>query len=276
MLRAMRYFDTHSHFDTFAADGTLDDVLSAADAAGVDRLCAVGASPESNALVLDLAERHPGRIVCAVGLDREQALLPSESHDFPLLREQALRPCCRAIGEVGLDYHYSPESARTQRNLFEKMLALALDVRRPVVIHSREADADTLALLRDYVAEWARAPENAARAPAVLHCYTGGNAFADKLVELGLMISFSGILTFLNAAPLRDLSAHIPADRLLIETDCPYLAPRPYRGQTNQPAYVVRVAETLAETRAEPLGQIAETTHRNAEAFFALPTPPNA
>lgn len=269
----MRFFDSHAHFDTAMAEGRADDLLSAATDAHVESLCAVGGSSEANAVVLELAERHPEQVVCAVGLDRDQAILVPAALDLPRLRDQAATPACRAIGEVGLDYHYDPDTAPRQRALFEKMLELALELGKPVIIHSREADADTLALLRDYVSEWRRQPGGGERAPAVLHCFTGGGAFADRLLELGLVISFAGIVTFNNAASLRDISAHIPIDRLLIETDCPYLAPVPYRGRENQPAYVVQVAETLAQARGTALETVADATFANATRFFANENP---
>ena len=264
----MPYFDSHCHFDP-AAPAAAEPLLAAAAEAGVTRLAAIAGDPAMNGCVLDLARKHPERVVCALGFDRDQAELADGKLDFGRLREQAEDPACRALGEIGLDYHYAPETAHRQRALFEKMLALALDLRRPVVVHSREADADTLLLLLDFVAAWRRDLILSARPPAVLHCYTGGPAFADALLELGLVISFSGILTFRNAAPLRELAARLPLDRLLIETDSPYLAPIPYRGTPNQPAYVVRVAETLADLRPEPLSAIADATFANAAAFFA-------
>jgi TatD DNase family protein len=267
----MPLFDTHAHFDTFDADGTTAAVLSRAAAAGVERLCAVGSSAASNALCVRLAESDPARILAAVGYDREQ--LDPAARDLPALRTLAARPCVRAIGEIGLDYHYSPDTARPQRALFESMLALALDLALPVVVHSREADADTLAMLRDYSDAW-RASVSPTRSPGVLHCFTGGPAFADGVLERGLMVSFSGILTFRNAAPLRDIASRIPADRLLVETDCPYLAPIPHRGETNEPAYVALVADTLAALRATTPSAIASLTFSNATRFFSLPSVP--
>ncbi len=269
----MRLFDSHAHFDTAAPGGRADDILAAAAEAHVEALCAVGGAAEANAVVMELAARHPEQVICAVGLDRDQAVLSPAELDLSRLRDQAAAPACRAIGEVGLDYHYDPDTASSQRALFEKMLELALELGKPAIIHSREADADTLALLRDYVAEWRRLPGGTERAPAVLHCFTGGGAFADRLLELGLVISFAGILTFNNAASLRDIAAHLPLERLLIETDSPYLAPVPYRGRENQPAYVVRVAETLAQVRGVGLETVADATFANATRFFANDRP---
>lgn len=271
----MRFFDSHAHFDTAAPGGHADELLAAAVEAHVEALCAVGGATDVNEVVLELAGGHPEQVVCAVGLDRDQAVLAASDLDLPRLRDQAATDACRAIGEVGLDYHYDPDSASRQRALFEKMLEMALELGKPAIIHSREADADTLAILRDYVAEWRRLPGGTERAPAVLHCFTGGGAFADHLLELGLVISFAGIVTFNNATSLRDIAAHIPLDRMLIETDSPYLAPVPYRGRENQPAYVVKVAETLAQVRGVSLETVADASFANATRFFANDSNPS-
>jgi len=268
----MPLFDTHAHFDTFSADGSVDAVLARATDAGVARLCAVGSSAPSNALCVRLADSRPDLVVAAVGYDREQ-LAPAD-RDLPALRALAASsPRVRAVGEIGLDYHYSPDTARPQRALFESMLALALDLALPVVVHSREADADTLAMLRDYSDAWRRSV-SPSRSPGVLHCFTGGPAFADALLPLGFMISFSGILTFRNADPLREVAARIPGDRLLVETDSPYLAPVPHRGAPNEPAYVALVADTLAAVRSSDPAAVADLTFANAARFFSLPPTP--
>ena len=260
------FFDSHAHFDTFPDP---DAVLARAAAAAVTRLCAVGSSPDSNRLVLDLASDRPAVLGAAVGLDREQIAAPP---DLPLLRSQLASPSVRAVGEIGLDYHYSPDTARPQRRLFETMLGLCLDLSQPAIIHSREADADTLALLRDYTSQWRRSvsPD---LPPAVLHCFTGSPAFADALLELGLDLSFSGILTFRNADTLRETAARVPPDRLLLETDCPYLAPVPRRGEPNEPAFLPLVADVLAAARQTTPAAVAGLTFRNACRFFRWDPP---
>jgi TatD DNase family protein len=164
-----------------------------------------------------------------------------------------------AIGEAGLDYHYDFSPRHAQEQGFRTHIAAARATGLPLVIHSREADADTLAVLTQEIGKGAF--------PAVLHCYTGGPELARRAVELGLYISFTGILTFNKSEDLRAIAKSLPADRILIETDAPYLAPAPYRGKRNEPAYVVETARMLAQTRGVSLDEVARQTSEN---FFRL------
>ena len=273
----MKLFDTHAHFDTFEAEGSVGAVLERAAEAGVEEICAVGSSEESNGLVVRLAEEHPGRIVAAVGYDRDQIEKP---RDMDKLSALASRPGVVAIGEIGLDYYYSAETAPAQRALCGQMLEFALERRLPVIVHSRYADEDTVDMLTEFSAAWktrhrpgsgvgdpGRVP---VPPPGILHCYTGDTAFAEALLALGFCISFSGIVSFNSAGPLRETARGIPEDRLLVETDCPYLTPKPYRGRVNEPAYVARVAEVLAEARGAEAGVLAAATFANARRVFQL------
>jgi len=296
------FFDTHSHFDTFEKEGTVQAVLSRAAAAGVTRMCAVGSSETSNEWVVRLAKEHASVLSAAVGYDRDQL---ENSRSPERLSALAEEPCVVAVGEIGLDYYYSAETASEQRELFGQMLAFAGARHLPVIVHSRYADDDTLQMLREFSMVWKTAERRAqadrrranARSiascqgatsegeettgaikcfhgvetlppPGVLHCFTGDAPFAEALLELGFMISFAGIVTFNNAAPLRAVAKDIPEDRLLIETDCPYLTPKPFRGKVNEPAYVVHVAEILAQVRGVPQEALAATTFANAERLF--------
>ena len=265
----MRLFDTHAHFDSFAAEGAVAAVLARAAAAGVARMCAVGSSEASNELVVRLAAEHPETLVAAVGYDRDQLEKP---RDPDKLAELAARPGVVAVGEIGLDYYYSAETAPAQRALFGQMLEFAAARKLPAIVHSRYADADTLALLGDFSTAWKNVFHGVENPPppGILHCFTGDAAFAEALLALGFFISFSGIVTFNNAGPLRDVARRIPADRLLIETDCPYLTPKPFRGKVNEPAFVVRVAEVLAEARGADAAALAEGTFANARKIFQL------
>ncbi len=261
----MSLVDTHVHFDDFQKTGDLTAVLDRAAAAGVGRMIAIGGTEAGNDLALELAAAQPERIRAAVGFDR---YLADQAPDFDRLALQATRPGVAAIGECGLDYHYSPETAAAQRALFARMLALARDRRLPVVVHSREAEDDTLAMLQEHAAAWAGDPARL----GVLHCFTGGEAFARRVLAGGLLVSFSGILTFRNADSNRAAARLVPADRLLVETDAPYLAPVPHRGRRNEPAFVVEVVRALAAVRGEPVERIAAQTTRNAEHLFGHPT----
>ena len=257
------FFDTHVHFDSFRTSSAIAGVIDRAAAAGVTRMVSVGGHAEANAAAVSVARTFPDRISAAIGIDRDQAGSgwSTEAFDQELVR---LSPV--AIGEIGLDYHYHPETAAAQKRLFAAMLALAAKHRLPVIVHSREADEDTVALLQEHVQDW---PGDSGRI-GVLHCFTGSSKFAAKILDLGFMISFSGIVTFRNADSLRAVAREVPGDRLLIETDTPYLAPVPYRGGPNEPAYVVRVAEELAKIRHDTVDQIAHSTALNAEMLFAL------
>lgn len=258
------FFDTHAHLDVFDEDGSLGEMLARATSAGVQRILAIGGTPTANTRAVRVAREHPACIRAAVGLDRDEVLKP---HDESELRELAKDPMCLAIGETGLDYHYSPETRDAQCELFERMLALAARVRKPVVIHSRDAEADTLAALRAYVAK----PGVDVDRPGVLHCFTGSLEFARAIVDLGFFVSFSGILTFKNAVDLRAVAKSLPADRLLVETDAPYLAPVPHRGKRNEPGWVVHVAAALAAERGVSVEHIGELLWNNANRLFQWP-----
>ena len=305
----MKLFDTHAHFDPFAADGTVAAVLARAAAAGVEKMCAVGSSEASNELVVRLAGEHPGALVAAVGYDRDQLDKP---RDMEKLAALAANPAVVAVGEIGLDYYYSAETAPAQRALFGQMLEFAAARKRPVIIHSRYADDDTIEMLGEFSTVWKKSvsdPHGLAPRrdldphglvpwvnqvdggavanqqprsptaqggggpippPGILHCFTGDAAFAEELLALGFYISFSGIVSFNNAGPLREVAKLVPEDRLLVETDCPYLTPKPFRGKVNEPAFVARVAEVLAEARGVDAAALAETTFANALRIYQL------
>jgi TatD DNase family protein len=255
------FFDTHVHFDDFAEDGSLDAVLQNADVSKVRKMLAVGGSPEANRLALKLAGQYPGRIFGSVGCDRH---LAGSSCDIQTLNEQAARPEVVAVGETGLDYYYEPEKASEQKELFFQCLETANAVRKPVIVHTRDADEDTLGILTDFSKVWKGESDRI----GVIHCFTRDDAFAKAMLDLGFYISFSGIVTFRNADPLREVAKRVPADRILIETDSPYLAPVPHRGKRCEPAFVADSAALLAGIRNVPLEQFAEQTARNAAYFF--------
>lgn len=266
------FYDTHVHFEHLDGAAGIAALLERARAAGVGRLLAVGANAKLNASAIEAARRFPGTIRAAVGLDRDHArnLTTPEQVDAACceVRETILRCLAEgvdiaALGEIGLDFHYSPESAGAQEALFRAQLRLARELRLPVIIHSREADRETLSALSEHAA----ACVDPARV-GVLHCFTGDRTFAEALLGLGFYISFSGIVTFRNADPLRAVASTVPAERLLIETDTPWLAPVPCRGQPNEPAFVAHVAECLARVRGATLNELADCTSRNAGRLF--------
>jgi len=210
-----------------------------------------------HAQVLAIAERFPN-VTCSVGTHPHHA---HEELDVTAgdLISRAEHPKVVAIGEAGLDYHYDNSPRDAQEQGFRTHIAAARATELPLVIHAREADEDTARILED---EMGKGPF-----PAVLHCYTGGPDLARRAIALGHSISFTGIVTFRNSAALREIAGSLPADRFLVETDAPYLAPLPYRGKRNEPAYVVEVAKVLAEVRGVSADEIARQTSEN---FFRL------
>lgn len=252
------YFDSHCHLTDDRFDGDAEAAAERARAAGVTRFVLIASDEEDAAEALDLARRldlwstagiHPHAATRAAnGFGRVRELIEEESGVV-------------AVGETGLDYYYDNSPRSVQRASFERHLELAAETGKPVVVHAREADEDTIAMIRS--AEGS--------VTGVLHCFAGGSALFDAGVEAGWYVSFSGLITF-KSYETKDLVAVTPADRLLVETDSPYLAPVPHRGQRNEPAYVVEVVRAAAELRGESVETLAERTTRNALTFYGLGT----
>ena len=242
--------DSHCHLDFPELCADLDGVVARARTAGVTHIVTIGTLLRRHAEVLAIAERFP-QVYCSLGTHPHHA---HEELDFPLeeLIAYARHAKVVAIGEAGLDYHYDFSPRLAQEQGLRKHIAAARASGLPLVIHSRAADGDTAAILREELAKGAFS--------AVLHCYAGGRELAEQAIALGLFISFTGILTFKKSDELRTIAKHLPADRILVETDAPYLAPGRHRGKRNEPAFVVETARVLAETRGVPLAQIAQET----------------
>ncbi|HEY8330510.1 MAG TPA: TatD family hydrolase [Pseudomonas sp.] len=253
--------DSHCHLDRLdlaAHGGSLDAALAAARARGVGRFLCIGISADNAAAVRELAESHAD-VYCSIGvhpLDLEPGAEPA----LDWLLHELDHPRVVAIGETGLDYHYQPEAATLQQASFRLHLEAAQQTGKPVIVHTREARQDTLDMLR--AADLAQA--------GVLHCFTEDWDMAKAALDLGYYISLSGIVTFRNAEALREVARRIPADRLLVETDAPYLAPVPHRGKPNLPEYVRDVAEFLAGLRGVAFETLAEQTTANFQRLFTL------
>jgi len=258
--------DTHVHFRNSMTPVEIAGVVDRARSAGVDHLIAVGCEPDTNAAAIRVVAQFPDSVKAAVAYDRSLAGSNAKVDDIRGLIQSAPRGHVVAVGEIGLDFHYSPETAEPQQILLSSQLSLARELLLPVIIHSRNADQETLELLSAHARAWGGVPDKI----GVLHCFTGNEPMARALLDLGFMISFSGILTFRNAGPLREVATMIPGDRLLIETDTPYLTPVPYRGKPNEPAYLPAVASCLAEVRSVTVGQLANQTTTNARSLFRL------
>jgi TatD DNase family protein len=251
--------DTHVHLDDSKFDTDRDEVVERARAAGVECMMAIGSGngPPDLETAIRLAERYPG-LYATIGVHPHDAS-KVQPETFARLRQLAGQPKVLAIGEIGLDYHYDFSPRDVQRAVFERQLEIAAAAAKPVVIHTREAWDDTLAILR------------AARQSAgIMHCFTGGEQQAREALHLGFHLSFGGVLTFPKADDVRQAARMAPADRILVETDCPYLAPVPHRGKRNEPAFVVDTARRLAEVRGCSLEEIAETTTQNFRKLCSL------
>lgn len=258
--------DTHVHFRETMSDDEIRGVIERARLAGVDRLIAVGCGPDMNAAALHVAAMFPGQVKAAVAYDRSMAGSDAKAEDIRDLIASAPANHVAAIGEIGLDFYYSPETADPQQELMASQLALACELKLPVIIHSREADDETLALLAQHAKAW----RGDADRIGVLHCFTGAESMARSVMNLGFMISFSGIVTFRNADPLREVAKTIPGDRLLIETDSPFLTPVPHRGKPNEPCYLPAVASVLAKVRNVSVEDLVRVTAANAARLFNL------
>ena len=249
--------DSHCHLDfpDFAAE--LDAIVVRAKAAGVARLVTISTRVKKHAQLIAIAEKFP-EVFCSVGTHPHHA---AEELDVTTeeLVAHAAHPKVVAFGEAGLDYFYQMSPKEAQEQGFRRHIAAARETGLPLVIHTRDADDDCAAILADEMGKGAF--------PAVLHCFTGGPELARRAIDLGLSISFTGILTFKKSEELRAIAASLPADRILVETDSPYLAPGKYRGKRNEPAYVVETAKVLAETRGVPAEEIERQTTEN---FFNL------
>jgi TatD DNase family protein len=249
--------DSHAHLDDarFAADR--EQVLERAWQEGVRRILTIGngTGPDDMTCGFELAREYDW-IHTTVGVHPHDAARMEPRH-LAMAEELASDDRVLAIGEAGLDYHYDNSPREIQRAVFEAQIDLANRCDLPIVIHTREADEDTIRILEE------RRPRR-----GVIHCFTSGATLAERALDLGLMMSFSGILTFKRTETIRDVAARVPEDRLLVETDCPYLAPVPDRGRRNEPAFVTRTAEVLSEIRGVPLAELFESTTRNFERLF--------
>jgi TatD DNase family protein len=249
--------DSHCHLDFPDFASELDAVVARARNAGVVRMVTISTRVRRHAEVLAITERFAD-VYASVGTHPHYA---DEELDVTAadLVARTRHPRVVALGEAGLDYHYDRSSRQAQERGFRTHIRAARETGLPLVIHSRDADADTARILEEEAGQGAFT--------AVLHCFTGGPELARSAIALGHFVSFTGILTFKNSGALRVIAAELPPDRILIETDAPYLAPAPFRGKRNEPAYVVEIAKVLAETRGVSADEIARQTSEN---FFAL------
>ncbi len=258
----MELIDSHAHIDFPQFDGDRAEMLERARAAGVTTLLAIGTGPGPQKLdaALPFAESHDW-IYTTVGIHPHEAKEVTQAHYDELVR-LAQHQRVIAWGEIGLDYHYDFSPRDIQQSVFRKQLALAAQAKLPVIIHCREAWSDCLVILEQ---DW-----RATRLGGILHCFSGTLEEARKGIAMGFLVSFAGNSTYPKAQNLREVAREIPLDRLLIETDAPYLAPQAYRGKRNEPAYVAEVARTLAGVRDLAADELAAATAQNFRRFFRL------
>ncbi len=258
--------DSHCHLDDSAFDEDRDQVLARARQAGVDQLLAIGTGdgPPDLEAAIRLAERYDC-ISATVGVHPHDAS-KATPETFDRLAALCEHPKVLAVGEIGLDYHYNNSPRGVQREVFARQMEIARQARKPIVIHTREAWDDTVSML---AAHW-----RGSGFGGIMHCFSGGAEQAKQCLDLGFHISFAGVLTFSRADDLRRAAAELPLDRLLVETDAPYLTPAPFRKiRRNEPCYVIETARKLAEIRGISFEEVAAATSRNFLRLFDLPVP---
>ncbi len=256
--------DTHTHLDDARYESDREAMIARAREGGVDTMITIGCDLATSRSAVALAGHYPF-VYASIGVHPHEVKHITDGW-YDELRQLARENKVVAYGEIGLDYHYNHSDPDLQRRRFREQLQLARELSLPVIIHTREAQDDTIRILKE---------ERASEIGGVFHCFSGDAWLAKDALDLGFYLSFSGILTFQNATMLRDIAKTVPADRLLIETDCPYLTPIPHRGKRNEPAYVKHVAETLATITsngntltAEDIGRL---TSDNARRLFKIP-----
>jgi len=254
------FIDSHAHLDSADFDADRPAVIERAKAAEVTRVLAIGSGTGPGTLdcAIKLAEAFEG-LDASIGIHPHEAALATEE-DFRLLAELAQHPAVIAWGEIGLDFHYDHSPREVQREVFARQLRLAAERQLPVIIHTREAEEETLKLLKE---DWGQAEIG-----GILHCYSGSLELAQAGLEMGFLVSFSGMLTFPKAQNVREVAQKVPLERLLIETDAPFLAPVPHRGKRNEPAFVVETAKAMAELKETSVEAIGRQTSENYRRLF--------
>ncbi len=254
--------DTHAHLDDERFDADRPEVLDRARAAGVGTILVIATTAATSVRCVELATHYPEQLHATVGIQPNH-VAEAEADAWDCVCQLATHPRVVALGETGLDRYWDHTPFAQQEDFFARHLDLARRHKLPVVIHCREAEGDTVRMLRDDY-------DRHGPVRGVMHSFTGAQATAEQCLAMGLYLSFAGMLTYKNAQNLRDVAARVPLDRLLVETDCPYLAPVPVRGQRNEPAFVVHTATCLANLQQVDLPTLAEHTTHNARTLFGL------
>ena len=251
------YFDTHAHYDSSKFDADRDEVLRALPESGVTLVVDPGDNAERSRRAVELAQQYP-HVYAAVGWHPEEAENWDEN-SLPAIRELAKQPKVCAIGEIGLDYYWDATYRERQKEMFRAQIELALELDLPVIVHDREAHGDSLEIVRDYPA-----------LRGVFHCFSGSVEMAQELLRRGWYLGFDGPITYKNAVKALDVIAACPADRMLLETDSPYLAPMPNRGKRNDSRNLPYIAARIAEIKGMTTEQVAEVTLQNGKQLFGI------
>ena len=255
----MRLFDTHAHYDADAFDADRMEVLSSMPGQGVELILNPGCDLKSSQTAVELAERFPF-VYAAVGVHPEECADWNAEHDIPVLETLAQNPKVRAIGEIGLDYHWAENPPREfQQQVFRAQLELALELDLPVIVHDREAHGDSLAIIQEFPT-----------VTGVFHCFSGSPEMAAELLKRGWYLGFDGPITYKNAKRAPEVAAITPLDRMVVETDAPYMAPVPMRGKRNDSRYLPYVIEKLAEWKGVTAEEMTRVTWENGRRLFRI------
>ncbi|MCG3084123.1 TatD family hydrolase [Anoxybacillus sp. LAT_35] len=252
-------FDTHAHLNATQFNEDVEQVIERARAEGVSHIVVVGFDRPTIERAMELAEQY-SFIYAAVGWHPVDAIHMTDE-DLSMIERLAAHPKVVALGEMGLDYYWDQSPKDVQKEVFRKQIRLAKKVKLPIIIHNRDATADIVDILRE---------ENAGEVGGVMHCFSGSIEVARQCMDMNFYISFGGPVTFKNAKKPKEVAKEIPLDRLLIETDCPYLTPHPFRGKRNEPSYVKYVAEAIAELKGLSFEEVAQKTSDNAKRLFGI------
>ncbi|MBW7651604.1 TatD family hydrolase [Anoxybacillus sp. ST4] len=252
-------FDTHAHLNATQFNEDVEQVIERARAEGVSHIVVVGFDRPTIERAMELAEQY-SFIYAAVGWHPVDAIHMTDD-DLMMIEQLAAHPKVVALGEMGLDYYWDQSPKEVQKEVFRKQIRLAKKVKLPIIIHNRDATADIVHILRE---------EQAAEVGGVMHCFTGSVEVAHQCIDMNFYISFGGPVTFKNAKKPKEVAKEIPLDRMLIETDCPYLTPHPFRGKRNEPSYVKYVAEAIAELKGVSFDEVAQKTSDNAKRLFGI------
>ncbi|WP_456277153.1 TatD family hydrolase [Bacillus sp. AK128] len=252
-------FDTHVHLNADQFNDDLEEVIERAQQQGVRKMVVVGFDRPTIKKAIELAETY-SFIYASVGWHPVDAIDMTDE-DLQWIEELSFHPKVVAIGEMGLDYHWDKSPKDIQKEVFRKQIQLARRVKLPIIIHNREATQDIVDILKE---------ENAAEVGGIMHCYSGSLEVAKECIDMNFYISFGGPVTFKNAKKPKEVAKELPLENLLIETDCPYLAPHPYRGKRNEPSYVALVAQEIAELKGLTYEEVVQKTYDNARQIFNI------